>query len=66
MAYPNTIAGMATTYQTIQEGNGAAVAAGNTVVVHATGIVGETGKKFWSTKDPGADRVSVPSPWLSD
>mmetsp|Transcript_18928 Transcript_18928/g.29583 ORF Transcript_18928/g.29583 Transcript_18928/m.29583 type:complete len:96 (-) Transcript_18928:182-469(-) len=23
------------------------------VVVHATGTVKETGKKFWSTKDPG-------------
>merc|ERR1711915_420335 len=25
----------------------------NTVTVHATGVVIETGKKFWSTKDPG-------------
>merc|ERR1712020_243920 len=24
-----------------------------TVTVHATGVVKETGKKFWSTKDPG-------------
>jgi hypothetical protein len=56
MAYPNSIAGMATTYQTITEGAGATVKANNTVVVHATGIVGETGKKFWSTKDAGAVR----------
>ena len=27
--------------------------AGATVTVHATGVVKETGKKFWSTKDPG-------------
>jgi hypothetical protein len=27
------------------------VAAKDTVTVHATGIVKETGKKFWSTKD---------------
>lgn len=26
---------------------------GDTVKVHATGIVEESGKKFWSTKDPG-------------
>ena len=25
------------------------------VAVHATGTVKETGKKFWSTKDPGAE-----------
>ena len=29
------------------------VAKGDTVTVHATGIVQETDKKFWSTKDPG-------------
>merc|ERR1711907_194864 len=26
---------------------------GCTATVHATGVVKETGKKFWSTKDPG-------------
>jgi FKBP-type peptidyl-prolyl cis-trans isomerase len=26
---------------------------GQTVTVHCTGIVKATGKKFWSTKDPG-------------
>ena len=26
---------------------------GATVTVHATGVIKETGKKFWSTKDPG-------------
>ena len=29
------------------------VKAGDTVTVHATGVVKETDKKFWSTKDPG-------------
>ena len=44
-------AGMATTYEVLVEGDGATVSAGDTVTVHATGIVKETGKKFWSTKD---------------
>ncbi len=47
------IAGYNTTYEVLQAGNGAAVAKGNTVTVHATGVVKESGKKFWSTKDPG-------------
>merc|ERR1712232_1375336 len=34
-------------------GEGAEVVKGATVTVHATGVVKETGKKFWSTKDPG-------------
>ena len=50
-----SIAGLATTFQTKKAGSGAAVAAGNTVTVHATGVVKETGKKFWSTKDPGQE-----------
>ena len=29
------------------------IAKGDTITVHATGIVKETDKKFWSTKDPG-------------
>ena len=35
-----------------QEG-GAVVSKGDQVTVHATGIVKETNKKFWSTKDEG-------------
>jgi len=46
-------AGMETTYEVLAEGDGQAVSAGDTVTVHATGIVKETGKKFWSTKDAG-------------
>merc|ERR1712224_893911 len=45
--------GFKTTYQIKKPGQGDKVSKGNTVVVHATGIVRETGKKFWSTKDPG-------------
>ena len=37
----------------LKEGAGDVVSKGNTVTVHATGIVKETGKKFWSTKDDG-------------
>eukprot|EP00035_Acanthoeca_spectabilis_P020244 m.431837 g.431837 ORF g.431837 m.431837 type:complete len:118 (+) comp17354_c0_seq1:81-434(+) len=47
--------GYATTYTIKKEGQGQTVAKGNTVTVHATGIVKETGKKFWSTKDPGQE-----------
>mmetsp|Transcript_14600 Transcript_14600/g.30873 ORF Transcript_14600/g.30873 Transcript_14600/m.30873 type:complete len:117 (-) Transcript_14600:326-676(-) len=47
------IPGYKTTRRTLKEGSGASVVKGATVTVHATGIVKETGKKFWSTKDPG-------------
>merc|ERR1711933_435977 len=47
------IPGYKTTYIKLKGGSGAAVHTGNTVSVHATGVVQETGKKFWSTKDPG-------------
>ena len=30
-----------------------AITAGCTATVHAKGVIQETGKKFWSTKDPG-------------
>ena len=30
-----------------------AISRGDTATVHATGVIKETGKKFWSTKDPG-------------
>eukprot|EP01061_Rhynchopus_euleeides_P011077 TRINITY_DN20660_c1_g1_i1.p2 TRINITY_DN20660_c1_g1~~TRINITY_DN20660_c1_g1_i1.p2 ORF type:complete len:145 (+),score=60.20 TRINITY_DN20660_c1_g1_i1:55-489(+) len=47
--------GYSTTYRVVTAGNeGAAkVKKGDKVTVHATGIVQETGKKFWSTKDKG-------------
>merc|ERR1712070_84552 len=44
-----------TAYTILKPGQGPAVAQGNTVTVHATGVVKETGKKFWSTKDPGQE-----------
>ena len=48
------IPGINTTKRTVTAGSGdAEVEAGNTVTVHATGVVKETNKKFWSTKDPG-------------
>ena len=46
------IPGYATKYTILKSGEGAAVAKGKTVTVHATGVVKETGKTFWSTKDP--------------
>ena len=52
-ALPNTIEGMKTTYEVIAEGDGRAVAKGDSVTAHATGTVKETGKNFWSTKDDG-------------
>jgi len=56
-----SIPGVKTTYVTIKPGSGAAnvkVTKGKQVTVHATGIVKETGKKFWSTKDPGQEPFS--------
>jgi peptidylprolyl isomerase len=52
-----TIPGHKTTYQIIKPGGGGPkkVRKGSDVIVHATGIVKETGKKFWSTKDPGQE-----------
>ena len=48
-----SIPGLATTYKVLKAGAGRAVAKGDKVTVHATGIVAEGNKKFWSTKDPG-------------
>jgi len=49
-----SIPGYKTTYTIKTPGQGGQkVAKGSKVTVHATGIVRETGKKFWSTKDPG-------------
>merc|ERR1712070_619017 len=48
------VPGCKTTYRIMQNGRGGAkVKKGSSVVVHATGVVKETGKKFWSTKDRG-------------
>jgi len=50
-----TIAGLKTKRMTVTpapEGS-PTIAKGDTITVHATGIVKETDKKFWSTKDPG-------------
>ena len=53
--------------QVLKEGAGDVVSKGNTVTVHATGIVKETGKKFWSTKDDGQSpfTCAFPHPTLS-
>ena len=50
-----TIAGLKTQRMTVTpapEGS-PTIAKGDTITVHATGVVKETDKKFWSTKDPG-------------
>lgn len=47
--------GYATTYEVVTPPPASAktVTKGASVTVHATGIVAQTDKKFWSTKDPG-------------
>jgi len=50
--------GYKTVFKTLSEGSGAAVTKGAKVTVHATGVVKESGKKFWSTKDPGQEPFS--------
>jgi peptidylprolyl isomerase len=50
------IPGYKTTYQVLKPGSGGPkVRKGSNVVVHATGVVKESGNKFWSTKDPGQE-----------
>uniref|UniRef100_A0A7S4VCT8 peptidylprolyl isomerase n=1 Tax=Alexandrium monilatum TaxID=311494 RepID=A0A7S4VCT8_9DINO len=50
------VPGFKTTRETLQAGTGNdVVAKGRQVTVHATGVVQQTGKKFWSTKDPGQE-----------
>lgn len=44
-----------TMYFVLEEGSGASVEKGSRVIVHATGVVQESGKKFWSTHDPGQE-----------
>ena len=49
-----SLPGLRTTYEIKPPGSGETlVDKANVVTVHATGVVEETGKKFWSTKDPG-------------
>lgn len=45
--------GYATKFETVLAGEGAAVSMGKRVTVHATGRIKESGKTFWSTRDPG-------------
>ena len=53
------IPGFKTTFTILKPGDGdAKVEKGSSVTVHATGVVVETGKKFWSTKDPGQQPFS--------
>ena len=52
------IPGHATTYEIVQAGKGPAVKKGDSVTVHATGVVQQTSQKFWSTKDPGQQPFS--------
>ena len=47
-----------TTYEILTEGNGTAITKGCTATVHALGVVKESGKKFWSTEDPGQSAFS--------
>lgn len=52
--------GLATTFTVLRRGcagDDAArtVARGDEVVVHAVGVVKESGKRFWSTRDAGAE-----------
>lgn len=42
----------------IKSGTGPKPQIGQKVTVHATGCFAETGKKFWSTKDPGNEAFS--------
>mmetsp|Transcript_7304 Transcript_7304/g.13069 ORF Transcript_7304/g.13069 Transcript_7304/m.13069 type:complete len:110 (+) Transcript_7304:37-366(+) len=48
------IPGCKTTKTHLKPGSGTGIVQrGNTCTVHATGVVKATGKKFWSSKDPG-------------
>ena len=44
---------MTWTRETTKPGNGILPKKGQKITVHCTGIVQESGKKFWSTKDEG-------------
>jgi len=49
----SALPGYGTTVRIDKAGTGPAVAEGDTVTVHATGVIGQSGSKFWSTHDPG-------------
>merc|ERR1719282_1894779 len=53
MADWTPIQGIETKYMTLAAGDGKEVVKGCKATVHATGTIEQTGKKFWSTKDPG-------------
>ncbi len=57
----DAVAGFKTLKKIVKVGHGPAVTAGKVVTVHATGSVKETGKKFWSTKDPGQKPFTYPA-----
>jgi hypothetical protein len=53
-------------YNILKEGSGASVVKGATVTVHATGVVKETGKKFWCVRAAlGGFAPPPPSPSVS-
>mmetsp|Transcript_39185 Transcript_39185/g.103537 ORF Transcript_39185/g.103537 Transcript_39185/m.103537 type:complete len:117 (+) Transcript_39185:75-425(+) len=52
------VPGYKTKMQILKQGSGAQITKGSTATVHATGVVVESGKKFWSTKDPGQQPFS--------
>ena len=57
---PTPIPGFKTTFSILAAGDasGPTVTKGSSVTVHATGVVVESGKKFWSTKDEGQQPFS--------
>eukprot|EP00303_Exanthemachrysis_gayraliae_P003976 CAMPEP_0206006880 /NCGR_PEP_ID=MMETSP1464-20131121/5427_1 /ASSEMBLY_ACC=CAM_ASM_001124 /TAXON_ID=119497 /ORGANISM="Exanthemachrysis gayraliae, Strain RCC1523" /LENGTH=116 /DNA_ID=CAMNT_0053380367 /DNA_START=61 /DNA_END=411 /DNA_ORIENTATION=+ len=53
-----TVPGHRTTYVIKKPGSGPKIEKGSTATLHATGVVKETGAKFWSTHDPGQQPFS--------
>ena len=47
-----------TMFEILKEGSGAEITKGCKATVHALGVVQESGKKFWSTEDPGQQAFS--------
>lgn len=52
------VPGYKTQMQILRQGDGASITKGSKATVHATGVVMETGKEFWSTEDPGQQPFS--------